>query len=88
MSNFARFEPFDNKSFEEANKFLHNKHEFTNLRSGDAFGDIPLVHNEPATDNVLCITNCHFAVLPEKKFKEILLNIERKRNAILKKVLY
>ena len=77
-----------NKGFEEANVKLNNTFEIATLHSGDAFGERSIIYDQISTKNILCKTSWHFAVLSGDCFKKILLDIELKRNSIMKKVKY
>ena len=57
---------------------LDGTYEFMTMKAGEAFGESALVTDRPLQESTLCITNCHFAVLPKQKYEEILKKIEMK----------
>ena len=66
------------KCFEKANQELHGSYEFMKMKAGEAFGESALVHDSPLQESILCLTNCHFAVLTKQKYEELLKKIEMK----------
>ena len=64
--------------FQKANEMLWDSYEFMEMKVGDAFGESALIHDRPLQESILCMKNCHFAVLSKNKFEEILKRIEMK----------
>lgn len=60
------------------------------LNSGDSFGELALLNNNPRSATVKCLTECYFAVLTQKEYKKILrIDAERavkERVSLLKKL--
>ena len=42
------------------------------LRSGKAFGELALIKNKPRAATILCLTECHFAVMSKANNEKIL----------------
>lgn len=54
------------------------------MKSGDSFGELALLSDNPRAASIKCLTDCHFAVLDRLSYKRSLGKIEtRKRLAML-----
>jgi len=49
------------------------------LSSGSAFGEIALINDMPRMATIICLQDCHFAVLEKSEFKWILATAEEER---------
>lgn len=84
-SGLKKMKKINTKGFEEANQVLEGKYEFMKMKAGDAFGETALINDKPLAESILCMSECHFAVLSKNKFEETLLKIEQKTKGGWKK---
>ena len=52
--------------------------EVAKLQTGSSFGELALINNEPRKATIMCLTDCHFAVLEKKDYVKILQKIQLK----------
>ncbi len=49
------------------------------LNTGYSFGELALLDNKPRAARILCITDCHFAVMNKEDYNKSLSKIEHKK---------
>lgn len=59
---------FNQESVSESNDLI----EIRVLTSGDSFGELALLNNNPRSATVKCLSQCYFAVLSQRDYKKIL----------------
>jgi CRP-like cAMP-binding protein len=89
LGHFPKFENLDKKNrFEsistdedEISRFfeLTTLNEVSTLSEGVGFGELALINNAPRSATIVTTTECYFATLEKKSFKEIMGKIYKKK---------
>eukprot|EP00347_Sterkiella_histriomuscorum_P007045 403350459 len=58
--------------------FIPESNELMKLTSGQSFGELALITSKPRSANIICISDCHFAVMNKADYERVLQKIELK----------
>ncbi|CDW88479.1 cyclic nucleotide-binding domain containing protein [Stylonychia lemnae] len=76
------------EDIEEELQNIKEHQELMKLQSGQSFGELALITNKPRQANIMCLNDCHFAVMNKQDYERVLQKMEMKVQVLKQEFLH